>query len=65
MQSWAEQQLAILCQQDPHWDLWTVARYPARGYWWCARPKGYPVAAIKADTPEALAAEIREQEAAR
>ena len=31
---------------------------------WCARPKGPPIATINADSPEAMIAEIREQETA-
>ena len=63
MQSWADQQLAILRPQYPEWDLWTVRLVMPSGYVWCARPKGHPVATINADSPEALIAEIAEQDA--
>ena len=44
------------------WDLWVVRYATMRQTAWCARPKGTPVATINADSPEALIAEIREQE---
>jgi hypothetical protein len=61
---WAEQQLAMLRPRYPAWDIWVVRTWP-NGCIWCARPTGAPVATINADSPEALAAEIAEQEAAR
>ena len=48
----------------PGWDLWAVRYATMRQTAWCARPKGTPVATINADSPEALIAEIAEQEAA-
>jgi hypothetical protein len=65
MQSWADQQLAILRPQYPDWDLWIVRMLIPGGTVWCARPKGHPVATINADSPEHLVAKIREQETAR
>jgi hypothetical protein len=59
---WAEQQLAVLRPKYPDWDLWTVRILVPKRTVWCARPKGSPVATINADSPEALIAEIREQE---
>jgi hypothetical protein len=54
MQSWADQQTAILRERHPGWDVWFVPK-TGRGYWWCARPKGTPVATIQASSPEELA----------
>jgi hypothetical protein len=65
MHDWAEQQLAILRPMYPRWDIWTVRLITARQTVWCARPKGAPVATINTDSPEALVAEIREQETAQ
>jgi hypothetical protein len=64
MMDWADQQLAILRPMYPCWDIWTVRLTTARQTVWCARPKGSAVATINVDSPEALIAEIREQEAA-
>jgi hypothetical protein len=44
------------------WDLWAVRYATMRQTAWCARPKGAPVATINVDSPEALIAEISEQE---
>ena len=65
MISWADQQLALLRPRYPNWDIWTVRTLIPSGYVWCARPTGTPVATINADSPEALIAEIREQETAQ
>ena len=66
MQSWTDQQLALLRSRYPDWDLWTVRSiYPKPSTTWCARPTGTAVATINADSPEALIAEIREQETAQ
>jgi hypothetical protein len=65
MLEWAEQQLAILRPMYPRWDIWTVRIATARQAVWCARPVGSPAATINTDSPEALIAEIRDQEAAR
>ncbi len=61
---WTESQLAMLRPLYPGWDLWAVRYATMRQTAWCARPKGTPVATINADSPEALIAEIAEQEAA-
>lgn len=61
MQTWADEQLAILRPNYPGWELWIVPRYPT-GHWWCARPVGHPVATINTSTPEELIEEIRRQE---
>jgi hypothetical protein len=60
----ADDTLAMLRPLYPRWDIWTVRIATARQIVWCARPKGAPVATINADSPEALIAEITEQEAA-
>ena len=65
MRDWADQQLAILRPKYPAWDIWVVRLGCGRGSIWCARPAGTKVATINADSPEALIAEIREQEAAQ
>ncbi len=62
MQSWDDQQLAILRPNYPHWDLWYVPLFVG-GVTWCAKPKGAPIATINADSPEHLIEAIREQEA--
>ena len=49
---------------EPRRDIWTARLATARQTVWCARPKGTPTATINVDSPEALVAEIREQEAA-
>jgi hypothetical protein len=61
---WTDRQLAMLRPKYPHWDLWVVHVYQPKHTVWCARPTGTPVATINADSPEALIAEIAEQEAA-
>jgi len=61
---WTDQQLAILRPLYPKWDLWAVRVLIPKHTVWCGRPKGSPVATINADSPEALIAEIAEQEAA-
>ena len=65
MLDWTQQQLARLRQQFPGWDIWAVRGiHPRPSTTWCARPKGSPIATINADSPEAMIAEIREQETA-
>jgi hypothetical protein len=59
---WAEEQLAALKPRYPDWDLWIVHVFKPRSVTWCAKPSGAPVATINASSPEALIAEIREQE---
>ena len=61
MQTWADEQLAMLRANYPVWDIWLVPRYPV-GETWCARPKGSPIATINTDSPEHLIEMIREQE---
>ena len=62
MQSWDDQQLAILRPQyEGRWELWTVHCWPNHTVW-CARPVGHPVATINTDSPEHLVEEIRQQE---
>ncbi len=63
VQSYADQHLAILRPLYPRWDIWTVRLATARQTVWCARPTGTSTATINADSPEALIAEIRDQEA--
>ena len=63
MQSWDDNQLAILRPNYPGWDFWAVHAV----YWpdtWCARPKGSPIGDVNTDSPEHLVEEIAEQEAA-
>jgi hypothetical protein len=61
MQSWNDEQLAMLRRNYPDWDVWYVqALYSPDA--WCARPKGHPVATINTDSPEHLIEEIRRQE---
>ena len=56
---------AELSQQYQGWDVWYVRSINPRPFTtWHARPKGHPVATVHADSPEALAAEISEQEIA-
>ena len=64
MRSYVDERLEALRATCLGWDVRAVAKHPARGYWRCARPKGHAVATINADSPEALIAEIREQQAA-
>jgi hypothetical protein len=64
VQPWDEEQLAMLRPLYPGWDIWTVRCAVMRQTAWCARPKGSPIATINTDSPEALVAAIREQEAA-
>jgi hypothetical protein len=61
MQSWADEQLAMLRPRYPAWDIWLVRTWP-NGVVWCARPVGHPVATINTDSPEHLVEEIRQQE---
>jgi hypothetical protein len=62
MQSWDDQQLAILRPMYPRCDIWVVRLATARQTVWCARPKGTPTATINADSPEHLVEKIRQQE---
>ncbi len=62
IQSWVDQQLALLRPRYPGWDLWVV-RVLYGPDTWCARPKGSPIATINTDSPEHLVEEIAEQEA--
>jgi hypothetical protein len=62
MTDWAEQVLADLKPNYPHWNLWVVRQFIG-GIVWCAKPAGSPIATINTDSPESLIAEIREQEA--
>ncbi len=62
MQSWDDEQLAILRPKYPAWELWTVRILCPNHTVWCARPVGHPVATINADSPEHLIEEIRRQE---
>lgn len=64
MQTWADEQLAILEARHPGWEIWHVSRFPYTGVTWHARPKGAPVATVEAETPEALSAAILAAEAA-
>jgi len=63
MQSWDDQQLALLRPNYPGWDIWCVVCFMAPTTW-CAKPKGHPVATINTDSPEHLIEEIRSQEQA-
>ena len=63
MTDWAEDQLALLRPRYPQWDIWIV-RKSAGGMVWCAKPCGVRCATISTDSPEALIAEIAEQETA-
>ena len=58
MQTWADEQLAILEARHSGWDVWFVSRFPHKGVTWHARPKGAPVATVEADTPDELDAAI-------
>jgi hypothetical protein len=61
--TWADQQLRLLnAEFGDRWDIWYQPIY-AGGHHWNARPKGARLATINMTTPEALAAEIRRQEA--
>ena len=61
MQTWADEQLAMLRANYPVWDVWLVPRYPT-GQTWCARPAGHAVAVINASSPEELVKAIAEYE---
>ena len=61
IQSWVDQQLAILRPNYPDWDLWVVHAVYGPDTW-CARPKGSPIATINTDSPEHLIEAIRQQE---
>ena len=61
MQSWDDNQLAILRPNYPGWDIWVV-RVLYGPDTWCARPKGSPIATINTDSPEHLIEMIRQQE---
>ena len=63
MQTWDDQQLALLRPKYPDWDIWTVRGiYPKPYTIWCAKPAGSPTATINTDSPEHLIEMIREQE---
>ncbi len=63
MQSWEDNQLALLRPHYPDWDIWTVRSiYPKPFMTWCAKPTGSPTATINTDSPEHLIEMIREQE---
>jgi hypothetical protein len=57
--TWADEQLGLLSERFPGWDIWYVRCYPNL-LAWCARPKGAPISTIGADTPEHLAEYILE-----
>jgi hypothetical protein len=61
VQTWEDEQLALLRPNYPGWDIWLVPCYMAPTVW-CARPVGHPVATINTDGPEHLIEEIRRQE---
>ncbi len=63
MRSWADDQLAVIRPNYPGWDIWFI-RYviPKPRNSWHARPKGYPVATLAAETPEELCRKIAEAE---
>ena len=63
MQSWDDQQLALLRPRYPSWDIWTVRTVTARRTAWCARPKGAGAATINVESPEDMIAAIRAAEA--
>jgi hypothetical protein len=65
MRSWADEQRAALTRLCKGWDIWYVREFYPFRYTWHARPTGHPVATVHADSPEALVAEIRDQETAR
>jgi hypothetical protein len=65
MQSWTDQQLALLRPRYPGWEIWAVRSISPKPFTtWCARPKGSPIATINANSPEHLVEMIREQEEA-
>ena len=61
VQSWEDEQLALLRPNYPGWDIWLVPCYMAPAAW-CARPVGHPVATINTDSPDRLIEEISRQE---
>lgn len=62
--TWADQQLRLLSAEfGDRWDIWYQPIH-AGGHHWNAMPQGGRVATINMTTPDALAAEIRRQEAA-
>jgi hypothetical protein len=63
VESWEDNQLAILRPKYPEWDIWIVPCYIGPAVW-CARPAGHLVATINTDSPEHLIEEIRQQEQA-
>jgi hypothetical protein len=61
--TWAEEALARLkAVHGARWDMWIVPTHPW-GYCFNAKPQGQRVGTINVNTPEALEAEIRRQEA--
>ena len=65
MQSWDDEQLALLRPQYPDWDLWAVRLSTQRQTVWCAKRNYEAVASINADSPEHLIDAIRAQDAAQ
>ncbi len=61
MQSWTDQQLALLRPRYPGWQIWVVHAVYGPDTW-CARPAGHPVAVINAHSPEELVKAIAEYE---
>ena len=64
IQTWEDEQLAMLRPYYPGWDIWFVRHFMGPGCW-AARPKGAPVATINVYSPEELAKAIGEQERER
>ncbi len=61
VQSYADQQLALLRPLYPCWDLWCVHRVYGTDVW-CAKRKHKRTAEINTDSPERLIEEIRKLE---
>lgn len=61
---WADDQLAALKPRFPDWDIWFVREYVG-GQTWCAKPAGARIATVHAESPDALATQLQEQEIAR
>jgi hypothetical protein len=63
IQTYVDQQLAILRPKYPGWDLWVV-RVVYGSDVWCAKRKDRRTAEINTDSPEHLVAEIAKLETA-
>lgn len=58
MAPWPDEQVTMLSQRHPNWDIWYVRLEMPPGYLWCAKRKDHEVAELNAQTVELLDREM-------